>query len=440
MPSTIKRLLLSRKTVLVLIALLVAAMAVGYLFPQRFSSTPEIAEKWRKAHPLLAPLHEGFGLDHVHTAWWFAAILSIFTISLLLSTMEQVRTSGRMASAPLPPAKVEGEKVSVSAEELAGIMGQAGYRRMKGAGGVIRFARHPWGYWGNSLFHAGMALVIVSSLVIVMTEKRGLLHLFEGETYTPGVPWLSEESGILAGPFVLPAPVRLDRVGAEFWETDDLKQLTMEISFWGPDGPPERGLLAINRTLDWGSLRVCQDQTFGSAFFVEFTTPDGVKHGEILQIHNPSGREKAGYGNFRFSWAPYLLKAKYYADYARRTIVSEEPLLVLRLMDGDRVVGERSLRKGESGVLGPYAVKLVKSSRWGGLIFADITGMSGIFLGFSIIILGGALNYFTPPREFRAVKTETGFLVAWKGTRFEEFYMEEREGVMAALKAKRDET
>lgn len=438
MPSTIKRLLLSRKTVLVLIALLIAAMIVGYLFPQRFSSTPEIMEKWRKAHPLLAPLHEGFGLDHVHTTWWFAAILFIFTISLLLSTMEQVRTSGRMTFALLPPPKGEGEEVSVSAKELAGIMGRAGYRRMKGEG-VIRFARHPWGYWGNSLFHAGMALVIVSSLMIVTTEKRGLLRLMEGETYTPGSPWLSEENGILAGRFILPAPVRLDRIGAEFWETDDLKQLTAEISFLGPDGPPERGLLAINRTINRRGLRVYQDQTFGSAFFVEFTAADGRKHGEILQIQNPSGREKAGYDNFRFSWAPYLLKAKYYADYARRTMTGDEPLLVLRLMDNDRVVGELSLRKGEGGLLGPYTVRLVKVSRWAGLIFVKIYGMVGVFLGFFIIILGGALNYFTPPREFRAVKTETGFLVAWKGTRFEEFYREEREGVMAALKGMRHE-
>jgi len=56
--------------------------------------------------------------------------------------------------------------------------------------------------------------------------------------------------------------------------------------------------------------------------------------------------------------------------------------------------------------------------------------MPGIFLGFFIIILGGGLTYFMPPREVYLRKEEDGFSISWKATRFENFYKEEYERII----------
>lgn len=141
----------------------------------------------------------------------------------------------------------------------------------------------------------------------------------------------------------------------------------------------------------------------------------------------------AGYANLKSYEIPYLIKAKYFADADKKSMLSQHPLLVMRLVDKGRVIGEVSLKNGESGQLGPYTATVTGISKWAGMIFVDITGMPGIFLGFFIIIIGGGLTYFMPPREFYLRKEGDGFSITWKATRFESFYEEEYEKVSSAF-------
>jgi cytochrome c biogenesis protein len=271
---------------------------------------------------------------------------------------------------------------------------------------------------------------MASSLLVALTQKRGLLHLVEGELYAPGIAWDTEERGLLAGRFILPDAVSLDNVIPEFWETDDLKNLTTTLSFSDPQGKFERYTLAINQTINYRGIRVYQSQSFGNAFFVKLTDKNGRNIGLILEIQNPAKRDVAGYANLKSYKIPYLIKAKYFADAYKKSMLSSNPLLIMRIIDRGRVIGEVSLKNGESGQLGPYTATVAGISRWAGMIFIDITGMSGIFIGFFIIILGGGLTYFMPPREFYIRKEENGlFIITWKATRFESFYKEEYEKI-----------
>jgi len=114
-------------------------------------------------------------------------------------------------------------------------------------------------------------------------------------------------------------------------------------------------------------------------------------------------------------------------------MLSTKPLLVMQLVDKGSVIGKVSLKDGESGQLGPYTATVAGISRWAGIIFVDITGMLGIFLGFFIIIIGGGLTYFMPPGEFYLKKEGEGFSITWKATKFDRFFEEEYEKISSSF-------
>ena len=386
-------------------------------------------ERWQERNPFWVPWVERLGLDHVYSTPWFAALLFVFLFSLGISTYEQIKISTKKTFGGISTGG-EGFRIIADENELISAIKTQGYFRAAKNEEGYRFVKHPWGYWGNVLLHIGIVITLASALLIALTQKRGVLNLVEGEITMPGAPWAAEENGPMAGKFVLPEAVRLEKVIAEFWETDDLKQLTSAISFIDPQGRINKYTPAINRTIDYRGLRIYQSYNFGAAFFVKFVDIEGRRKGAILQIQSPSKRDRASYGNFNLEGAPYLLKAKYFADAGKRSMNSTDPLLVLRLVDKEKVMGEINLRKGESGKIGPYSASFLDASKWAGIIFVDITGMPGIFLGFFIIIAGSALTYFVPPREFFVRREGSEFSLAWKATRFESFYKEEFDCVL----------
>lgn len=427
----LKRFFLSRTTVITLIVLMLGAVLLGYFFPQRFLTSPAELDAWQLANPRLAPLWRALALDHVYTSPWFALLLLLFLVSLLFSTWQQfLLTLRRMREGGGGGASFE---TAASPEQLAAMVRSAGYRQVGGVpGGEFRFVRHPWGYWGNFLLHLGMVVSIASSLVILLCEKRAVAHLLEGEIHSPGSQWLQEERGLLAGRLRLPESVRLDRVKADFYPNDNLKQLVTDFSFLGPGGAATPLSMQINRSRNYRGIRIFQGRSFGKAFYVTFTR-GAEEYREIFMIDHPRDRNTASYKNFTLTWLPYEVKTKYYADAERKSIDSLTPLFAVRLMDGEKVVGEVSLKPGETGRLGDYTAQLVAVERWGGIIVIDTPGMGGIFAGFFILCIGGALSYFCPPREFTVVAGDGVCRVSWRASRFERLYREEFEAIEQRL-------
>lgn len=434
----LKRLFLSRKTVLILILLILFSVLLAYIIPQRFYSIPENIEKWQQSNPSLAPFVIRFGLDHVYTTPWFAALLFIFLITLSISAFQQIKVSFKKTFSGVMPSggnefkKVDEVKVSTAIKE-------EGYLRMAGGPDWQKFVKYPWGYWGNVFLHLGIIITIASSLLIVLTEKRGLIYIYEREVHMPADKWTAKENGMLSENFVLPYAVRLEIVKTEFWDTDELKQLTSVLSFISEQGRSEQRTVAINQVMNYRGLNIYQQNRFGSAFFVEIADDKGFVNNSILQIESPQQRDKAGYGNFMIEGVPNLLKAKYFADAEKRSIDSNNPLLTLRLADKEKIIGEVSLKKGESGKLGPYTVRLADVLKWSGIIFADTTGMPGIFIGFFIIIIGSSIIYFMPPREIYLRRSDGGLFLLFRAGRFEDLHKEEFERISKGSEGRRSE-
>ncbi|MFH1020809.1 MAG: cytochrome c biogenesis protein ResB [Pseudomonadota bacterium] len=402
MPLTVKRYLLSRKTVLALLLLLFFSVVLSYAVPQQFSTPPELFAKWQKAHQAWLPATEFLGLHRLFTAPWFVALLFCFLVSLAVTTIEQLR---------LAQTKTFGT-------------------------GAAHLEKHPWGYWGKFLLHLGILLTVASSLGIAATEKRGIARLEEGETLLPGSPWLFEEHGLLTGPLRLEESLLLDRVTPEFWPQGGVKNVTSEVLFIAPgSGEASSRTIAFAPILKHKGLRIYQEKNFGTAFHVMLTGEAGQQGVMVLDMPSPFAHGEASYGNFDFAEIPYRIKAKYYADAGQKTLAGDNPLLVIRLVDNtNTVTGELSLKKGGGGRLGPYQARLVEVKKWAGFIFLDTPFIPGVFLGFFIFILGAVLTYVTIPREFYCQRWDEGFRLLRKGPGWPRHSMAAYEAVMKRLK------
>ncbi len=433
MMSLVRLFFLSRATILCLMVSALLAITLSAFIPQSFLTPPEKMLAWRVDHPLLGSLSGVLGLHHIYTHPAFSLVLAGVAVSLSLSTWNQCLAAWRRTF-PSGGEVSGGERFTVAAEveKCSEVLSSRGFVRQRTVDGVVRFVRHPWGYWGNALLHFGMVVSIAASLLIALTQQRGIVQIAEGTQWYPSDPLLREEHGLLAKPLVLLDTLRLDRVMYSFRPDNSVQRVGSTVSFISDMGTVETGSVEINKILIHRGMRFYQGVEFGHAFFVEVTGPDGLPRMFQLQIQHPETPGRPAYNDYSgLLGEGQLLRAKYLVDAAGKSFSRVNPLLTLRLEAGGREIGQVPLKAGEEGVIGDYRFRLKAFAPWSRLLIANLIGMPAIFLGFFIICLGGVLHYFTPPREVTITETAgEGTAVHWCATKFAGFYTDE----LASLK------
>ena len=113
---------------------------------------------------------------------------------------------------------------------------------------------------------------------------------------------------------------------------------------------------------------------------------------------------------------------------------SSNPQLVVRMLAGEKEMARTALTIGSSGTLGEYRMQFITVEKWAKFIIVDINGMSAIFAGFAIVMLGGLIHYMAPPRELIGVRQSDGtYRVYWKAIVFKDFYCDERDDIAREL-------
>jgi hypothetical protein len=286
------------------------------------------------------------------------------------------------------------------------------------------------------MLHIGMTLVIAASLYVSLTGRQGTLILVEGELSDVRQQWDAAEQGLLSSPLHLPGRIRLDKVMVSFDNRNQPIDVQSKMSITSQPDTVDLFTASINRITRYKGLRIYHASQYGDAFTVAFTDRSGRVQTERMLAQQPLSLEKAGYSSdFGVTWSPYQYEAKYYADADKKSMLSRNPQLVVRMLDGTAEISRTSLTTGNAGTLGEYRVQLVKVEKWAKLIFVDISGMPAIFAGFAIIMLGGMIHYMTPPRELIGIKQADGsYHVYWKAIAFKDFYGDERDQIAQDLK------
>jgi hypothetical protein len=283
-----------------------------------------------------------------------------------------------------------------------------------------------------------MAVTIAASLSIALSQQRGMRMLLEGETALPGEPWANRESGMLVPPLELDEAVRFDRLRIGVSPRMNVERVASDLTFTSADGKSRTRSVEINGIISDNGFHLYQSSEYGDSFTVEFTAPSGVRHVEHLSIPYPAKMDGAGYKDFTFPWLGPTLSTKYFTDEDLRPREGERKLLVMRLLEGETEKARLSLKTGESGVLGGYGVKLVSSRKFSGVIFVKTPGISFVFFGFFIMVVGGLLNYGFPPRELFTMEEGGQWRIVWRAQKFGVFYEEEFAKLLKELETDRE--
>jgi len=426
--NIIRNFFLARATIQSSICAALAIVTVSALIPQSFVAPAGELEKWRAAYQVGASMADLLGLHHILTTPGFAIVLLLIIISLGLSCFKQVTAAWQKTFHPVPTNAAVGEictPLAVVAVEQ--ILRRHGFRAVATQGTTHFLVRHLWGYWGNLLFHLGMVVTIAASMLIALTQQRGMAHLAVGASLVPGQAWKSAENGLLVHELRLPETVQLTRVNYHFGPDSGLQELSSQLTFGGADGARTTLTTGINAILQYRDLQIYQGTDFGHAFLLEVTGPQGRTESMPIAISHPIKPDKPSYQDYPdLLGEGYQLRAKYVANEGMKAFEPVNPVLTLRIDRQGKEVGRVALKPGSEGHIGPYRFRLLECVPWTQLIFVRLTGIPGVFFGFFIICLGAVLHYFTPPREVTLVPlVEGGTKVAWRSVRFADFYAEE---------------
>ncbi len=416
---------------LVLILFLAGVMYLSTLIPQRIDTSPQQLEVWRFGHNGLLWLIDAVNLHSIYSQPWFAGAILIAALSLGISSVKQVGVA-RKKLISTAAATTDEVAAGVSGESLLTVARTHRYRRISTSpDGQLKFVRNPWGYFGSSLLHIGITVVISVSLYVALTSRQASLILVEGEQHNSSQPWVQSEHGLFARPLQVPGTIRLDRVRVQFDGKQQPVEVLSDISITDPSGQVESMTASINRIMSYHGMRIYHASQYGNAFAVTFTDQNGTTHRETIAAHHPLSASEAGYSDeFAVDWSVNLLSAKYFADVSRQSMTGSNPELTLRASQGGREVARTTLISGTSGTLGDYRVQLNGVSKWAKLIIVDTHGMPLVFTGFAIIMIGGLLLYLMPPRELIAVREKHNcYTVFWKAASFRDFFVEERDGL-----------
>ena len=425
-----------------MIALFIAisvALLVASSIPQR-STIGDKAPAWVEKLPNgLHYLTNLFGLDFVVGSSWFAILIALFWISLVISTVSQYSATNVLANR-IPSAGIPQESVRVDCALTAfsQLATTAGYREAGNAHGVHRFVKNRVGYWGNFLLHIGLVTVVFFSLVYVLTQHRVLFRLTGQEITRLSTDSVKELRGVLPQQHELPYSVVLKKLEQRFWTNDRLEYLSSELYFTDkPGGDPQRVDIAVSDKSQFGPYIVYQANAYGRAFDLEFASAQGEIHRERLYLPYPPGRDTAAYGEIAIPGSGYQLKGKYYANSERTSMKFSVSPLTLRLMHGKELLGEVTLTSGSSAQLGPFSVRLAQSEWWTEVLLDGTRGTSGIFAGFALILAGVLSAYCLVPREIIARESDGGIYVQHVARRFAQFYREEFDEIIKRLRDER---
>ena len=424
--------LTARSTVIALFTAISAALLVASSIPQRASTGGKAPEWVGRLPDSLHFLSTLLGLDNIVGSGWFAVLVSLFWISLVISTASQYSAT-RTLLRRVPPAALpqDSVRIDITPAAFAGLAQAAGYRPAGRADGVHRYIKNRIGYWGNFLLHIGLVTAVLFSLVYVLTQHRVLVRLTGQELTRLSPGNVQEVRGVLPLQQKLPYSVVLKALTPRFWANDRLEYLSSELYFTDqPGGEPGRVDIAVSDKSQYGPYIVYQANAYGRAFDLEVVSAQGETHRERLYLPYPPRRDVAGYGEVGVTGTGFLLKGKFYADTERKTMKLNASPLTLRLFRGKELQGEATLTPGGRAQMGPLAVRLAQSEWWTDVLLDGTRGTAGIFSGFALILAGVLSSFCLVPREIIVRESQGGIYAQHVARRFAQFYREEFDDVI----------
>jgi hypothetical protein len=276
------------------------------------------------------------------------------------------------------------------------------------------------GLAGSPVFHVGLLLVIVAGALRALFAVEAVVDLIEGETLPPtAAAWTAQWPGVLAEPFQLDGPVRLDAVNATRYEAGDLQDLTVRVSLEQGSGLQAEEI-GINREFRASGGRLFLGPDFGPAALLEWRESGrSLAREAVLLVSRGKGLYESatfGPGGVRAYLRAEVDRAGNWPTHLEVRVVPVAGLGRSGLLfTGNMGVGQ------EVSLPGGQTLKLHGVPFWARLRGSRDPGLLLAYAGFVLVLAGATII-------FAIVKVDTCVAVTPAG---------DRERVVVALRAQR---
>lgn len=390
------RLLYGMRSGMIMLALIAVLSILGTVIPQ--GGSPEFYVHSYSGMALKAL--QFFHLDRVYTSWWFAALILLLSINLILCNLRRLPSLLRQWRRPMSPETAEPQKgvffkqhpssngPEASTALLKAFFGKAGFKNYKvkemDHGTYLYAQRAKAGVLGSWLSHLGLLLIIVFFF---------LGKLFGFEAFVYGVP--GTDQNIEGTPYSL----AIEDFDIEYRQDYSIHQYITDLTLFEPNGSfTVSGRTQVNTPFRSQGLNIYQNGT-GWALEVVMKKEDGTERSKLLY---PSEVFESG-GEGEGAALHYLA---FYPDFVMqdgqpytRTPFLNRPIMVYSLYQGGRQVRTGAAAPGEAIVLGETVFSFYEPQLFTVLQVVRDPGTIPVAIGGGLLLIGLFLSFYWVPKS-----------------------------------------
>jgi cytochrome c biogenesis protein len=316
------RWLSSIKVAIVLMVLLIGASTIGTLIPQH--TLDEFGRFYANLTPSERALYGALGLFDVYHAWWFNAALLLFTLNLVLCTIDRLPASLNYLREPKVSAtpgfaQSQPHHTAFSARwrtdipnEIADLFKNFGWRaRISTSNGftTIFGERGVWSRWNFFVVHLSILLIIGAAFVGARWGYEGTMVLSPDQRATAITMAGSRLRGTPETLRPLPFTIVCDSIRVDLKDRNG-SLMPLNVVNWYTDvtikdGPLERkGTIAVNKPLDHKGYRFFQSgagRAGDASRIVIGIRPEGSYDERVFTLNKNQTIDVAGIGQVKFA-------------------------------------------------------------------------------------------------------------------------------------------
>lgn len=266
------------------------------------------------------------------------------------------------------------------------------------------------GFWGSVIFHAGLLLCFLAAPVTALTLFRGEFIITDGTTVPLREGFISYAGNKPSG--LPPVNISAHNLKGVYEKGKYKVDFGGRMKITGAGFEKEYGF-SVNKPVNFMGYQFTFHE-FGFSPRVIISNKEGVIFDYSLNLRHPEEGDK-----FELQKGKRLF-VLFFPDFIRqadkigsKSMDTNNPVLLVKLFEGDRQVYKGLLRKGEKTLSEEYTIEFADIKNWGNFIVVKDLGIPVIIMGFLVGITGLFLRSISNERRL-----EIDFIPHQASTRF----------------------
>lgn len=446
--KAVKNFFTSIKVAIVLLILLIAASILGTLIPQG-----RTGQEYLVRYGQLGGLFQKLQFTRLYQSFWYIAILTLFSLNIIICTL--VRLSPKLRRALRPKCDLDPKSVQVlkikdrikmaqppawAIQAVKAELGRHHYRVREHSAEkkhCLLARKRVLGIFGSDVVHVGLLIILAGGIISGLASVRGSLTLSENQTLpVPG-------SGF---------SVRLDKFTTEFYPDGNVKDWKSDLTITDGDKQVLQKSVEVNHPLSYKGF-VFYQSGYGSDWekpelevWLKKKSDPGYLKNIRLRIGQPAAVEGEDITLTATRFLPdFVLDEK--NQPSTRSLEPNNPAALIRGERGGAEVFSgwifakfpdfAQMHQAQESEFKPE-LKDVKAPQYSVLQTAKDPGVSLIWVGCGVLMLGLFLAFYWPTREVRFVledsQGKTEIAAGGISAKSREAFQSEFENIMSALR------